>query len=112
METRLKSAVQVGAAVRMAATMGIVATVVRKGEEEAGAILVKLRQDRAACTVLSQTRDLDGRLSWLRATGPAPTDEAACDAYIERQRTYDPDIWVVEVEDRQGRHFIVEKVQD
>lgn len=105
METRLKSAVQVGAAVRMAATMGIAATVVRKGEEEAGAILIKLRQAADACTVLSQARDAQGRLGWMRATGPDPTGEDTCDAYIERQVKRDPDLWVVEIEDRQGRHL-------
>ena len=105
METRLRAAVQVGAAVRMAATLGIVATVVRKGEEEAGAIIIKLRQSREACSALVQARDAAGKLGWMRATGPEPVSEESCDAYIERQVKRDPDIWVVEIEDRQGRHL-------
>ena len=52
----------------------------------------------------------DGERLWIQ---PVVSDsEGELDAYIARQRGYDPDLWVVEIEDRQGRHFITEKVQD
>jgi hypothetical protein len=38
----------------------------------------------------------------------AEGEEAEVDAAIARQRGYDPDLWVVEVEDRQGRHLLDE----
>lgn len=39
--------------------------------------------------------------------GPKPIDE-----YLARQRKFDPDIWVIEIEDREGRHFLGERLRD
>jgi hypothetical protein len=50
--------------------------------------------------VLSQVRAADGALAWMRATGTAPVDQAAADAYVARQVRFDPDIWVLEFDSR------------
>jgi len=34
--------------------------------------------------------------------------EADVDASIAKQRSFDPDLWVIEVEDKQGRHLLDE----
>lgn len=57
----------------------------------------------AGCTVLAPTRDYErDRLWWRPATGDAPVPEADADAYLERERRIDPDLWVLEIEDRDG----------
>jgi GMP synthase (glutamine-hydrolysing) len=103
MEARLKTKLVVQAAVRVSSLNAIPIAVTRRGDEDAGTILVKLNRLDLGCTVLAQTRSSTGTLAWLRATGEAPVDEATADAYIARQVARDPDVWVVEVEDRAGR---------
>jgi GMP synthase (glutamine-hydrolysing) len=102
-EARLKTRLVVQAAVRLCSVRAIPVAVTRRGDEDAGTILVKLNRRELGCTVLVETRAPDGARAWLRATGEAPVDETAADAYIERQVKRDPDLWVVEIEDREGR---------
>ena len=71
--------------------------VLRRGDADAGGVLVVLR-GREGVSVLSQVRAGGGEMSWLRATGPGPVDQAIADAYVARQVGRDPDLWVLELE--------------
>ena len=84
-------------ALRMADLDGRSGAVLRKGDPDAGGVLAVLR-GREGLVVLSQLRTAEGELGWMRGTGPAPVDQAAADAYVERQIRFDPDIWVIEFE--------------
>lgn len=94
-EPRLKAGLWVKMALRMADRDGRPGVVLRKGDADSGGILVVLR-GREGLAVLSQVRTADGALAWMRATGAAPVDQEAIDAYVMRQVRYDPDIWVLE----------------
>lgn len=109
-EPKLKAKLFVHAAIRRCGVENIPAVVVRKGDEDAGTVLVKLNRFEAGCEVFTQVRDPEGRLAWMRATGPEPVPEAKADAYIERQRDIDYDLWVLEVESRDGRVPFIERV--
>jgi len=98
MEARLKSAIQVKALIRRCDLAAIGVAVTARGDPDAGAILVKLSGRETGATVLQQARRGDGTLGWLRATGAAPVTEGDADAYIDRQRQRDPDLWVVEID--------------
>lgn len=100
-ETRVKAGFWVGMALRLGQADGRMGVVVRRGDEDAGGILVVLR-GRAGLWVLSQLRAADGEAGWLRATGPAPVDEATADAYVARQLRVDPDLWVLEFDSPDG----------
>jgi hypothetical protein len=98
MEARLKTGIWMRALIRRCDLAAIPIAVLSRGDADAGAILLKFNAGAAGCLVLTQARGQDGELLWLRATGPAPVPEAEADAYIERQRRRDPDIWVAEIE--------------
>jgi len=95
-EPRLKAGIWVKMALRMADLDGRPGMVLRHGDPDAGSVLVVLRNRDGGLCVLSQTRDPDGALAWMRATGAAPVDQDAADAYVARQAKYDPDLWVLE----------------
>lgn len=106
----IASDVWASALIRRAELAGAFATVVRRGDARAGTVIVKAYDttERRA-RLYAEAFGPDGDRLWIQ---PVVSDqESELDAYIERQARYDPDLWVVEIEDRQGRHFITEAVE-
>jgi hypothetical protein len=109
---RLKTALWVAAYLRRCHVEGIFAVVRRRGAEEAGAIFVRVSR-------LDGTSDLfgpapqsafDAAAGTARAFTPSLATQSAPDAdieaYLARQVKFDPDAWIVEIEDRAGRNFL------
>lgn len=96
-EPRIKAGLWVAAAIRLGNMHGKPGLILRKGDEDAGGILAILH-GRAGNVVLTQFREADGRLAWMRGTGPEPVSEEVTDAYVAKQLRYDPDLWVIEFE--------------
>ena len=94
---RLKTGVWVSMALRLGNSSGRYGVVVRRGDADAGGVLVLLR-GRDGFVVLTQARTAEGGAAWARGTGAEPVDQAGADAYIARQLKYDPDLWVLEFE--------------
>jgi hypothetical protein len=109
---RLKSAIWVAAYVRRCHGEGAFAAVRRRGAEEAGAIFIKLnRLDGTAelfapapQSAFDEAHPSDRAFS--RALGPGPVPEDRVEDRLTREIRFDPDAWIVEVEDRAGRHFL------
>ncbi len=94
---RVKASLTVSIALRMGDMNGKPGMVLRKGDPDAGGILVVLH-GREGLVVLSRLTDPDGGHAWIKATGAAPVDQDAADTYIARQVKFDPDLWVLEFE--------------
>ena len=94
-EPRIKAGLWVQAALRLGMVDNKPGMVIRKGDADAGSVLVILR-GRSGNMVLTQFRDPAGELAWMRGTGPAPVDEVTTDAYVKQQLGYDSDLWVIE----------------
>lgn len=110
---RLKAAIWVAGYLRRCNVEGAFAAVRRRGAEEAGAVYIKVSKPDGTAIVYApapQTAFDDAQPS-SRAFVPAlggkeqTTDKAAED-YLAKQIKFDPDVWIVEVEDRDGRHFL------
>ena len=95
-EPRVKAGLWVQMALRLGDGGGRPGMVLRRGDADAGGILIVLLRGRDDLSVLSQVRAADGQSAWLRATGPDGVDQATADAYVDRQVERDPDLWVVE----------------
>ncbi len=109
---RLKTALWVAAYLRRCQVEGVSAVVRRRGAEEAGAVFVRISR-------LDGTSDLfgpapqsafDAAQGAARAFAPSlavqPALDAAVETYLAREVKFDPDVWIVEVEDRAGRNFL------
>ena len=105
----LSSDIWVSALLRRVEQAGSFAYIARRGDKSFGAVLVKVLNLRTRDTYVLREAQKGEESVWMQ---PVETkDEADLDAWIARQTKYDPDIWVVEIEDSEGRHFLTEKVE-
>ncbi len=107
---RLASGIWVSAYLMRLQGQGIYAHVVHRGEATAGAVAVKLATMDGRASLFVRTLDGEGDRVWTALVEAAP--EAEADAAIARQRRFDRDLWVLEVEDPRGRHLLDEEGLD
>ena len=104
--SRLTSEIWVAAYLTRLRLATIPAFIVQKGDGTAGAVLVKLNTLDGSATCFQRSFDLmSGDRQWVvLAEGP----EHDVDASIAKQRSFAPDLWVIEIEDKTGRHLLDE----
>lgn len=108
---RLRSDFWVPALIRRCSAAGVVAVLRRRGAAEAGAIFVKIdRLDGRAALFApasqSEAAD-DGRdRIFTRAHKDEWIEPFAVEERLRKEIAFDPDLWIVEIEDREGRAFV------
>jgi len=111
---RLRAEFWVKAYIRRCAIEGASAVVVRHGDDDAGAIFIKVDRLDGTCLVFGPApAGLDGAESdrrWIAHLLAAGNEIAKADAFLEREASFDSDLWLLEVEDRKGRHFLDDSI--
>ena len=112
MQERLPTHLWADALVRRALNAGAAAFILQRGDAARGDVLVKVADLRGGASLYGPATSMDGTRIFLdyAAQGIGP-DEKEVDAYITRARSRDRDLWVIEIEDRDGRTFLTEPVQ-
>jgi hypothetical protein len=108
---RLKSSIWVAAYLRRCQTEGVFGAVRRRGSEEAGAVFVKLALLDGNAMLFApapQTSYGESRPSERAfvASPPEPVAEQKIEERLQKEIGFDPDVWIVEIEDKAGRHFL------
>ena len=111
-EERLPTKLWVDALVRRAQLDGVSAFILQRGDEERGDIVLKIADLQGGARVFVPRTSMEGTRVFvdLESQNVGP-DEASADAYIQRVRARDQDLWVIEIEDRDARHFLTEPVE-
>ncbi len=105
----LSTDIWVSALLKRVEMAGSFATIAKKGDARAGSVIVKVLNLRSREAYVLREAQTGEETMWMR---PVETlSEPDVDAYIERQLKYDPDLWVVEIEDSEGRNYLTEKVE-
>jgi hypothetical protein len=108
---RLKTNIWVAAYLRRCQGAGIFGAVRRRGAEEAGAVLLKVATldgnamlyVPAPQTVYDDSRPIE---RFFTPIAPQALPEQAVEERIAKEIRFDPDAWIIETEDKAGRHFL------
>ncbi len=101
-DDRIPTAVWVDAHLRKFQSDGKSCYIVNKGAYATGTVLLKINTLGQGCLILQQQRNLDGELGWMKLMKGEHIPEPQADEYLHKAIDRDPDIWAIEIEDREG----------
>jgi hypothetical protein len=105
-EVRLPARIEVSALIRQVQAEGGFATVLQKGEPDAGTLLVILFENGTNSRAYERMPMADGTRKWACAKTEDPENKQDFADYLNRRRTQDRDLWVIELDIADGERFI------
>ena len=106
MESRLPAHVEVTGLLRQVQAEGGFAAVVKKGEREAGTILIILTEKGEDSRAYERMPQLDGSRKWLCSRKQDPENKQEFQEYLDRRAKQDDDLWIIELDIANGERFI------
>ncbi|MDH5723633.1 MAG: DUF1491 family protein [Alphaproteobacteria bacterium] len=100
-EARLQVELWIEAQLKQLNDRGAYYYIHQRGEKNSGIILLKLNGLTGKCRLLIQQRDFEGQLGWMNVMKEEYVEEMTADEYIKRSVLRDPDLWVIEIEDKE-----------
>jgi hypothetical protein len=103
-EPRIKTGILVDAGFRHCERLLLTAVLRRRGDADAGALLIKVSRLDGTAAIFSRAQSFDGGTEWRRSTGDGWISEEEAEKRLESEIRYDPDLWIIEVENPDGRN--------
>ena len=107
---RVKTEIWVKAFLRRVMSEGIAGYIVASGDDYAGAIFIHIDNLNGSHFLFGPApaglEEVSHERRWVSCFGEEPVSKERADSYLAQQRKYDPDLWIVELEDKQGRNFL------
>jgi hypothetical protein len=82
----------------------ITAMLRRRGDADAGALLVKVNRLDGSAALFARVTSFSGGTEWQRSSGADWLPDADIEQRLESEIRFDPDIWIVEVENPNGEN--------
>ncbi len=105
-EGRLPAHIEVSALLRRVQQEGGFATVLARGEADAGTVLIVLADRAAPQRAYERMPSADGIRRWALSRTAEADDPMAFSDWLDRRHAQDPDLWIVELDIPQGERFI------
>jgi len=83
----------------------------KKGDPDSGSVLLKVLLPDRLAQLYAPMRNFQGERVWMQPLGDDPVPESDAGAYVTRRLDDDPDLWLVEIDDVHGRHFLNEPLE-
>lgn len=106
MDARLPAHVEVNGFVHAAQADGGFAMVLRKGERDAGTILIVIVENQGLGVLYERMPDLDGARKWQVSKYQVIDNKQEFEDYLDRRKTQDPDMWIVELTVAERERFV------